>query len=467
VVAVRSLDSHATLHHHTLLVSSPLPADARRSLLVYNLFFPLVFLALLPGYLARMLRRGGFRAKFGQRLARFATEDRARLAVGDWTWVHSISVGETFLALKLARKIRELDPSRRIVLSVTTSTGFAVAEPAACEWLEVIYNPLDLRSIVNRTLDTVRPRQLIFIEAIWPNLLAEAKRRGIRTGFVPRLSPRSERRFRKVSGLVAPIFRLLDTLTVQEPADVARWQSLGVPAERIAVTGNSKFDHSSMPSPRVEEFRRLLLACGVPDNAPVLLGGSTFPGEERILAEVLCALRAEFPSLLLILVPRHVERTEQVLHDLAPLGLQVTLRSSLTGATRSTTVPPPAASVAVPDVLVVNTTGELRDWYHLASVVFIGKSLTSTGGQNPVEAAMAGKPVLFGPHMENFEPIISQWLAADAAIRINDAETLRVEIGALLRNPARCRTLNQRAVAIASAHTGATQRTVLRLLAKG
>ena len=205
----------------------PLPPAARRSLFVYNLFFPVVFLALLPGFLVRMFRRGGYREKFSQRLGRYSAADRARIAAREWTWIHSISVGETLLALKLARKIRELDPSQNIVLSVTTSTGFAVAQPAACEWLEVIYNPLDLRSIVRRALDTLRPRRLIFIEAIWPNLLAEAHRRGIPTAFVPRLSPRSERRFRRFRSFTGPVFRLLDKLAVAEPADVARWCSLG------------------------------------------------------------------------------------------------------------------------------------------------------------------------------------------------------------------------------------------------
>jgi 3-deoxy-D-manno-octulosonic-acid transferase len=426
-----------------------LPPDARRSLFIYNLFFPLVFLALLPGYLARMLRRGGYREKFGQRFGRFSATDRAPFAAGEWIWIHSISVGETLLALKLARQIHALDSGKSIVLSVTTSTGFAVAQPAACDWLEVIYNPLDLRSIVRRVLDIVRPRRLIFIEAIWPNLLAEARQRSIPSTFLPRLSPRSERRFRRFRALTGPIFRLLDGLAVPEPADVDRWHVLGVTADRIAVTGNSKFDHVTATA-RTEEFRTILQRCGVAADAPVLLAGSTFPGEERIVAEVFRDLRAEFPTLFLIVVPRHVERTDAVLVDLRPLALRITLRTALHDR--------PA------DVLLVNTTGELRDWYHLASVVFIGKSLTSTGGQNPVEPVLAGAPVIFGPHMENFEPIASQWLAADAAIRIHDATELRTQIATLLRDPARRAALNSRARAIAAAHQGATERTARHLL---
>ena len=140
-----------------------LPADARRSLFIYNLFFPLVFVALLPGFLLRMLRRGGYREKFRQRLGRYSPEERARLARGEWIWLHSISVGETLLALKLARQIREREPGKCIALSVTTSTGFAVAQPHANDWLEIIYNPLDAPWIVRAALDAVRPVRLIFI----------------------------------------------------------------------------------------------------------------------------------------------------------------------------------------------------------------------------------------------------------------------------------------------------------------
>ncbi len=432
---------------------NPLPPAARGALFVYNLFFPFVFLALLPGYALRMLRRGSYREKFSQRLGFFLPADRARLASREWTWIHSISVGETLLALKLARKIRELDRARHIVLSVTTSTGFAVARPAACDWLEIIYNPLDFPPIVQGVFNLLRPRELIFLEAIWPNLLAEAKRRAVAVAFVPRLSPRSERRFRKCRRLTGPLFALIDTLAVQEPGDLERWASLGAVRERIHVTGNSKFDHEAGPPARLEEFRRILHRLGAKAGAPVLLAGSTFPGEERLLGEVFCELRREFPDLFLIIVPRHVERTEEVLADLRPLHLRMALRSH------------PGSLPA--ELLVVDTTGELREWYHLSTVVFIGKSLFAHGGQNPVEPVLAGKPVVFGPHMENFEPIVSQWLAAGAAVRVQDAAELRTQLARLLADPARRATLAGRALEIARAHQGATERTARRVLGLG
>ena len=423
-----------------------LPAEARRPLLLYNALFPFVFLALLPGLCLRIMRRGNYRTKFGQRFGLYSAEDRKRFAEVDWLWLHSISVGETLLAMKLAREIHAMAPAQRIALSVTTSTGFAVAQPHAADWLEVIYNPLDAPWIVRRALGLVRPIRLIFIEAVWPNLLAGARRRGIPVAFVPRLSPRSEARFRRFRALTGPLFRLVDVLAAAEPEDIARWTSLGVCEERIQVTGNPKFDYIAGDGDRVAEFREFLRQCGVRDEAPVLLAGSTFAGEERIVAEVFRELRAEYPDLFLILVPRHAERTEAVIADLRPLGLRLARRT--------------AAPESGADALIVDTTGELRDWYALATVVFIGKSLTSTGGQNPVEAVMAGKPVVFGPHMENFQPIVSRWLAADAAIEVRDASELRKQVALLLRDGDRRAELSDRARKIASVHAGATRRTV-------
>ncbi len=431
--------------------TSPLPGDARRSLFIYNLFFPLVFVGLLPGYLLRMLRRGGYREKFAQRFGRYTAEDRARFARGEWIWLHSISVGETLLALKLAREMRVVDPTRHIALSVTTSTGYAVAREAASDWLEVIYNPLDAPWIVRAALDAVRPQRLIFVEAIWPNLLAEAKRRRLPVTFVPRLSPRSEARFCRAAVLTGPIFRLLDALAVQEVDDISRWSSLGVWPERIHVTGNSKFDHAAAGGERVAEFRAILTRLGVAETAPVLLAGSTFAGEERIIAEIFRELRGQFPELFLIIVPRHVERTAEILADLRPLDLRIARRTEDTSA--------PA------DVLIVNTTGELRDWYHLATVVFIGKSLSAHGGQNPVEPVLAGKPVVFGPHMENFQAIVARWREAEAAVQVADAAELRTRLAELLAQPERRIELARRASEIVAAHAGATARTVAVLLA--
>ena len=444
----------------------PLPAAARRALLVYNLFFPLVFLALLPGFLRRMFRRGGFRENFGQRLGRYDAATHVRFSTGRWWWLHSISVGETLVARKLAQELHSRDPALRIVISVTTSTGFALARDARSDWLEVLYNPIDAPSIVASVLDFIQPERLILIEGeAWPNLLAECRARGIPIALVnARLSPRSERRFLQARYWIAPIFDLIDQVCVPDSTDLPRWQRLGVRAARLHVTGSIKFDTSNDGRPeRTAEFRRLLDALGIPAAAPILLGGSTWAPEERILAETLLALRADFPDLFLILVPRHVERTADILRDLAPLGLKIVRRTDLPGAS-------PSHSPARPQLLLIDTTGELREWYALATLVFVGKSLpgvTEVGGQNPAEPAALGKPILFGPHMENFAALVELLLFHRAAVTVADGPALTASVRQLLLDAPQRAAMSERSHTALAAHAGATKRTAELLCSRG
>jgi 3-deoxy-D-manno-octulosonic-acid transferase len=427
----------------------PLPAAAARSLALYNALFPAALIALLPGYLSRLFRRGGFRKHFGQRFGRFDSAEKARFADGVWIWIHSISVGETLLALKLANHLLEFRPDLRIALSVTTTTGFAQAAAAASDRLLPIYNPVDYPPFVRATLDVVRPKQLIFIEAMWPNLLTMAWRRGISVSMIPRLSPRSERRFRGVRWLTGPIFALIDRFYAQDASDVARWSGLGARPESVAVMGNIKFDTPKGGDPELAPLRAVLGKAAIAPNRPVLLGGSTFPGEEAALGRVFLRLRRRIPELFLIVVPRHVERSGEALTDLNRLGLKTVRRSNVAAQT---------ASGNPPDCLLVDTTGELRDWYHLATVVFIGKSLMAEGGQNPVEAVMAGKPVIYGPHMENFQAVVNAWREAEAAVQVADESALEAAAFELLTGPGRRDDLVNRAARVLDEHRGATDR---------
>ena len=199
--------------------------------LLYNLLFPLGLALLLPAYLVKMRRRGNYRRNFGQRLALYGKEVRARLAGHQPTWIHAVSVGEVAIALKLAAKLRELEPGFRCVLTTTTTTGFAFAEREAADWIEVMYNPLDFWPIAQRAFAVIRPKRIVLVEAeVWPNLAAGARARRIPLALVnARLSARSERRFRRFRSLVAPTFRCLDLVCVQERKDTERWASIGVP----------------------------------------------------------------------------------------------------------------------------------------------------------------------------------------------------------------------------------------------
>lgn len=433
---------------------------------LYNLCFPFVFVVLLPGFLRRMFRRGNFRRNFGQRLGFYAPDLQRRLADGPpRVWVQAVSVGEMLVALKLIDALRARSPSLPLILSTTTTTGYQLAAERIGPGTELLYTPVDLAGSVRRAFDVLRPSRLVIVDGgLWPNQLWEAKRRGIPTALVnARLSPRSERRFQRFRILASKMFGMLDLVCVPETSDVARWQSLGVPGTNIRHTGSIKFDDASptgagSPSPEratAEALAHALRAVCPDADAPVLLAGSTHPGEERIVAEVFLRLRQRFPRLFLIIAPRHVERTAHIRSELATLGLRVAVRTALQ-------VSPDGEAQA--DLLLLGTTGELRDWYALATVVFIGKSLTGVGGQNPVEAINVGRPVVFGPHMENFSELTRELLAADAAVQVSDTIGLENACTRLLSEAPERQRMTAAASRQVAVHRGAASRTAALLV---
>ncbi len=418
---------------------------------LYNCAYPVIALLMLPGLIWKMLRRGKYRHKFGQRFAIYSKNVRARLALQPRTWVHAVSVGEVLIALKLIDRLRERDPTRAFVLSTTTSTGFALANAHRSDWLEPIYNPLDFILFTRRAVALIRPKQLILVEAeVWPNLVAGVRATGATAVLVnARLSPRSESRYRRARWITAPIFNTLDAICVPDPEDIDRWQSLGVRREILHLTGSIKFDNP--PKPPTHDFRPLLDDLGIPADTPILLGASTHSGEEKLLAQTLLELRKADPRWLYLAVPRHVERTPEIKRDFESLNLTVTLRSD-----------PKKMS----DVLLVDSTGELRDWYRVATVVVVGKSFLSKGGQNPAEAIEAGVPVLFGPNMQNFQVLVRDLLRHDAAIQVPGPETLASTILALQSDPAQKAALIRNGQAVLIRHLGATDRTCSLLTAR-
>jgi 3-deoxy-D-manno-octulosonic-acid transferase len=409
---------------------------------------PLAAVLLVPGFLRRMLRRGGHRAHFGQRFGSFTPEETSRLQAHTWTWIRSISVGETLVALKLAKALRSASPQIRIALSVTTSTGYALAEKEASDWLFVFYNPVDSRRVVRKVLDLLNPGRLVLVEGeLWPNLLDACLQRDIPVMLAnARLSPRSAGRFAKARTWTAPFFKLLRWVGVPDSEDRPRWESVGVPGERLVLTGSIKFDQEAAGLPDAAPLRALLRHPELPENAPLLVAGSTHDGEEAWLVSRLPVWRQKHPSLRLLIAPRHVERVPELLQELAPLGAKIQRRTAL-----------PAGGPW--DVLLLDTTGELRAWYALATVAFVGKSLTAHGGQNPVEPALAGKPVVFGPHMENFEAVVRLLLQAGGAVQAGTPGELEAVLCALLDDPERRHTLGQHALGALQVHQGAARKT--------
>src|SRR5205809_4520029 len=416
---------------------------------IYNLFWPIGLLFFLPSYFMKMVRRGGYRKNFGQRFGMYNRELRVRLSNQRSTWLHAVSVGEVNVALKLASALRAPEPDWHCVLSTTTTTGFAIANQNAPAWMEVIYTPLDYWPVMRRAFSVIRPVRIILVEAeVWPNLAAEGHTRRIPLVLVnARLSARSERRYRRFRFFVAPIFRLLDLVCVQEPTDTDRWQRIGVERSKIKCTGSIKYDPDVQTQSQVVAVPLWDGPIHAPDSA-VLFGGSTHRGEEEILAAVFLRLRQQFPSLRLFIAPRHVERLQEIRTQLDALPLRVTLASQAS-----------TSASANGDCMLLDTTGELQRWYGIATVVFIGKSLTAHGGQNPVEPILAGKPVVFGPHMENFATLAKTLVAKNSAIQVLDVDELERAVEKLLRDDGARRLLVQRAEQALTQHRGATART--------
>jgi 3-deoxy-D-manno-octulosonic-acid transferase len=422
---------------------------------IYNLFWPIGLLLFLPGYLVKMFRRGGYRKKFGQRLGFYNVDVVARLRQQRSTWLHAVSVGEIGVALKLAAQMRAAQPDLRCVLTTTTTTGFSFANKNAPNWIEVMYNPLDFWPIMRRAWTVIRPAKVILIEAeIWPNLVAEAHAREIPIALAnARLSPRSERRFHQFRPFVAPTFRLLDLICVPEIEDVDRWSALGVERNRIRHTGSIKYDpaNAEIDSTVPEKILRELRV----DNRPILFGGSTHAGEEEMLGRIFVELRAEFPDLFLMIAPRHAERAREVARVLEQLELRVALRSQ------------PVIVDAPVDCLLLDSIGELQNWYAAATIVFVGKSITAHGGQNPVEPIVAGAPVVFGSHMENFATLATKLVSSNGAVQVASADALKQALRRLLGDDQARRRLVENAERVLLEHRGAAARAAKLILDLG
>lgn len=418
-------------------------------LTIYRLVLPLLFVAAFPGWIVRMLRRGGLGTPLGERIGLYAgdVEHEPCGAVH----VHAVSVGEVLLALKLIRAWLDREPGCRFVLATGTATGHAVATAAAIDAVRVVYAPLDFRWMVRCYLGRFEPSRLVLIEGeAWPHLLLGCRRRGIPVRLVnARMSPRSARRYRRFASLLRPLFGILDAVAVQEDEDRGIWLDLGVAADRIYRTGSLKYDPQDGVRPtRRDAFQTMLDACG--RGRPVVLAASTHDGEEAWIAE---AVRGACAEALPVLVPRHAERRAEVAESLEKAGFVPLLRSMFR-------LPSDASLPRC--ALVVDSTGELRDWTAHADAVVIGKSFFAIGGQNPMEAVLAGKPLVFGPHMENFEPLASRLVAAGAARRVADQEALAQALREVLK-PECAALMREAAAAVTAAHQGSTQR-ILDLL---
>jgi 3-deoxy-D-manno-octulosonic-acid transferase len=412
------------------------------AMLIYRAVLPVLFLLFFPNWMLKMLRRGGFGSKLYERLGLYFEESEFEFAGA--IHFHAISVGETMLALKLQKAWAQMAPEARFVIATGTATGHALASSAAIPNLRVTYSPLDFPWMVRSYLSRFEPKQIILIESdVWPNMIQIAAQRRIPISLAnARCSPRSARRILRFASVLRPFYSKISCVCIQEKEHRTFWVTLGISPEHIHCTGSLKFDPASsrppLPNP---DFAEMLASFG--KNRPLILAASTFPGEEEMLAEAIIAADAK---ALPVIVPRHAERRSEASAALQKIDFQVTLRSQFQS--------PPAEQKYA---FLIDSTGELATWTAHANVVVIGKSFLSHGGQNPAEAILCRKPLILGPHMENFQPLAGDLLAAGGALLAHDSASLITAIREAL-DPIRANELSSNASRVLATHEGATQR---------
>jgi 3-deoxy-D-manno-octulosonic-acid transferase len=381
----------------------------------------------VPVLLLRLLWRSrhnpAYRYKLFERLGyTLPNKPESRANEGDhWIWVHAVSVGETLAVAPLIEKLLSADPKRQVVVTSTTPTGRAQVERLFDTRVSCCWVPFDTPGSVARFLKHWQPSLTVLVETeIWPNMVLQCKRQNIPVMLAnARLSSRSARGYARAGSLAKPVIASLAMIACQQKADARRFIVLGADPHKTLVTGSVKFD---IARPRLIRQRDSLLEqLAISSDRLIFLAGSTHHGEEELVVAAFTQLRKTVPSVLLVLAPRHPERTASITRSiLAPSPFHWLLRS--TGQVVS----------ADTDILVLDTLGELAALTAAADVSFIGGSLVPHGGHNPLEAAAFGVPVITGPHTFNFQQIFRALRRAGGAIEVTDAATLGQAVGELL-----------------------------------
>jgi 3-deoxy-D-manno-octulosonic-acid transferase len=421
---------------------------------LYNILFTICFVLSSPYYFFRLWRRGNWVEGFAQRFGKYDSKVKQSITNRHILWLHAVSVGEVNLCTQLIRALEPRVPNVKIIVSTTTTTGMGELHKKLPTRVGKIYYPIDRRLYVLRALSVIRPEAFVLVEGeIWPNFIWRAQSLRIPLFLVnARLSDRSYRRYQQFRFLFKPIFASFAGVGAQNEADAARLRELGCRPEAVQVVGSLKFDAARLDEHQPLNVTVLLRQLAVTGDAKIIVAGSTHAGEEALLAEQLRRLRAKFPDLFLILVPRHFERGREVGRELESRGVKFAYRSEITSTTQF--------DPGEVECLLVNTTGELKYFYEFATVIFVGKSLTAEGGQNPIEPGALGKAMVFGPNMQNFREIAAEFVQHQGAVQVRDAAELEKVLGELLADEPRRAGLGRHALQVVRSNEGAVGRTV-------
>ncbi|MEY4096118.1 MAG: 3-deoxy-D-manno-octulosonic acid transferase [Acidobacteriota bacterium] len=418
---------------------------------LYSILVLLIAVLASPWFIYQAVRYKKYVGSLGQRLGYLPVS--FNMDGDESIWIHAVSVGEVLTARPLISELKRRHPQLRMFLSTTTMAGQQLARRSVQDVDAVFYFPFDLGFVVRRTLDLVRPKLFIMMETeIWPNLLRECRTRGIKTAVVNgRLSARSFPRYRMIRPMMRRVLDDIDKFLVQGEESARRFIDLGADPARVVVTGSMKFDSLELSSTALQARARdrVLRYFRVPASRPVIVAGSTMKGEEAYVLRAFRRARSAAPNTLLVLAPRNPERFGEAEQLARAEGWKVARRSDL-----------PVDAEPRVDVVILDTIGELATIYQIGTVVFVGGSLVPTGGHNVLEPAVFGKPIVFGPHMQNFLEIADAFVTNGAGVQLADEQALDETFVSLIGDPVRRARLGAAARALVEANRGANEKSV-------
>ncbi len=401
-------------------------------------------------YLPALIFKGKLHRDFPERFGRYdLAKKRALLSGRDRIWIQAVSVGEVAVCRSLMPLLKENFPTHDIVISTVTKAGNDLAKRLFSKDAIIIYFPLDFSFTVRRAVKYIRPSIYIMVETeIWPNLLAELSADSIPSVMINgRISDRSIGKYRLARHFLKSVLSKISAFCMQDTIDAERVISLGAPPDRVKVTGNMKFD--SPASANIETQVAVRRSLGLGEEDLILVAGSTHEGEEEALIVAFKELMLEFPKLKLLIAPRHIDRVS---------GIEKAISRSGLGSARISKLNETRDAKNERRILILDTIGHLNEAYSVATAVFVGGSLVGHGGQNPLEPAVLGKAMLFGPHMFNFKYITKVLLKEDAALQVADKDGLVKNLKMLLKDPAKRSSLGNNAKKTIEDNRGATNK---------
>lgn len=410
--------------------------------IMYNALLVLLTILLSPFILFKLLTVPKYRGGLTQKLGR-VRKGVVKLLAADGErpiWVHAVSVGEVMAAHPLIRDLKKKYPRRPFLLSTVTVTGNLTARQRVPEADAIFFFPFDYPWTVRRVISRINPAIVLVAETeLWPNFFRELRRQGIPSAVINgRISPRSYERYRKFKGFFSLVFRNVDLFCMQTLEDAARIRDIGASPDAVQITGNLKFDQklTAVVKPALQ----------IVGGRSVITAGSTHRGEEAILLEIFTRLRKKYTDLILIIAPRHPERFNEVCGLVTNSGYECQRRTRLKGP--------------VKDIVLLDTIGELRAFYGICDIAFVGGSLVKVGGHNLLEPAAVKKPVIFSRYMFNFKEISEAIIRAGGGVLVKDKEELYEQLDSLLADKRRAASMGEQAYQVIAANSGATNRTI-------